>query len=97
MDTVPTHARRQTRSIRDLTCIVSLEAKCEINSLFLVVRACVGTAEDSLMMVRLRESETGRKACRLDAPQIRSALVRLDVYRRECMLVQVAQVGWTPS
>ena len=48
-------------------------------------------------MERLKERETGRKACRVDAPRIRNALVRLDVYRRECILVQVVQVGWTPS
>jgi len=47
-------------------------------------------------MVRLKESETGHKACRVDAPRIRNALARLDVYRRECILVQLVQVGRTP-
>jgi hypothetical protein len=50
-------------------------------------------AEDSLIMVRLRESGTGRKACWADADRIRNAQVRLDVYRRECILVQVGR--WT--
>ena len=46
-------------------------------------------------MVRLREIDAGYKACCTDAHRIRSALDRLDVYRRVCILDQVFKVDST--
>jgi hypothetical protein len=47
--------------------------------------------DDSLTMVRLRVRKAEGKARRGDARWTRSALVRLDAYRRECILVQVCE------
>jgi hypothetical protein len=49
------------------------------------------TTDDSLTIVRLRVSKAEGKARRGDARWTRSTLVRLDAYRRECILVQVGR------
>ena len=53
--------------------------------------------DDSLTIVRLRVSKAEGKARRGDARWTRSTLVRLDAYRRECILVQVGKTRDRPG